>query len=785
MILTNAKYQLFGLAFKSKSLLFKFNYFITLFISLTLSQNMKKTTSLIITLLITFSFSFAQEEPDEEVFEMSLEELMNIEVVTASQSKQKATDAPATIHVITAEQIWDRGYQNLEELLEDIPEIEIQQKSVAEFSNHISLRGIAGNEKFMILQDGIRINSMAGTPHAVKANYSLANAKRVEIILGPASALYGVDAFSGIINIITRTGEEVDGTELNLSYGSFGTTEDALVLGYGNEDFSFNLTGSYYYSDEPFMPDYYEEEYSWYTDQYSQNGDMRLAPFAPNVIVPTGTPQEYETPTESYYIDAGINIKDFEFGYTRNQEQHNSSVGMQPDYNIYAKEALFRIILESAYAIHDYNPDDKKWSIRSKISLGSYELSPESEFLNTFTSYRPGFKYAFHRAFTLTERFSYTINSNSSIIGGFSFQDITALPKSGDLPTKFDKDVPSDLQNLYYLGTNTTDNAGNDLTIFQDFYYIEQRNFGFFAQYQNKFSDLINMTLGLRYDLNTRYESSINPRAGLVISPSDQLKFKVLYGEAFLAPSVYKAFQHFGSFITVDGAGDPTSDPNQTTGLGGPFWHLTNPDLQPEKVRTGEIGGSFIKGDFGVSFDVYYNHLEQLIGRTVEFNQTFKGIPIDAVERPINQGNAETYGFTVKFDGYHKLGGLTIQEYAAYSYSDGEIDGAHLPFSAQHTIKAGVMAKIGNFSFNPRLIYRTESLHPTRVDTNGDPESNDSFALVNFFSRYELNDKVSFYLKIRNLLDQRFYNVSLAQDEGFAATPQDPIRIMGGVQFKF
>lgn len=745
---------------------------------------MKKLFSIIVISLLSFSITLAQEESDEEMFEITLEELMNIEVVSASQSKQKATDAPATIYVINADQIRDRGYQNLEELLEDIPEIEIQQKSVAEFSNHISIRGIAGNEKFMILQDGVRINSMAGTPHAVKANYSLANAKRVEVILGPASALYGVDAFSGIINIITRTGAEIDGTELNASYGSFGTTDDALVIGYGNEDLSFNLVGSYYYSDEPVMPDFYKDEYAWFTNEYSQNGNMPLAPFAPNVIVPTGAPLAYETPTKSYFIDAGVNVGDFEFGYTRNQEQHNSSIGMKPEYNIYAKDALFRIILESAYAIHDYAPENKKWAVNSNISLGSYELHPESKFINTFTGYRQGFKYAFHRAFTITERFSYKFNESSSIIGGFSFQDITALAKSGDLPFKFDKDVPADLQNLYYVGTNSTDNNGNDLTIFQDFYYVEQRNLGAFAQYQNELSELIKLTLGLRYDFNTRYGSSINPRAGLVFSASNQLKFKLLYGESFLAPSVYKTYQHFGSFITVDNNGDATSDPNQTVGLSGPFWHLTNPNLEPEKLRTIEFGGSYIKGDLGLSFDAYYNDISDLIGAEVQFNQTFKGVSIGAVERPVNQGSAETYGFTVKLDAFQSIGSVNLQSYLAYSYSDGEIEGRNLPFSAEHTIKAGVQAKVGRFSINPRIIFRTESLHPTLTDVNGNPESNDSYALVNLFSRYQITDKISVYLKIRNLLDQKYYNISLGQDESFAATPQDPIKIMGGFRLK-
>lgn len=746
----------------------------------------------LICLFLCFSLSalYAQDTKKEKTsepdyLEMTLEELMNIEVVSASQSKQKATDAPATIHVITEEQIAERGYFNLEELLEDVPEIEIQKKSVAEYSNYISVRGIAGNEKFLILLDGVRINSMAGTPHVVGANYSLANAKRVEIILGPASALYGVDAFSGIINIITKTGAEMNNTSVMMSLGNFGTTEDAVSLGYGNEDFSVNVTGSYYYSDEPFFPDYYEEEYAWYTNQYSENGNMRLAPFLPDVIVPTGAPKAYETPTKAYFFDAGVNIGDFEVGYTRNSESHNSSVGMKPEYNIYTKDAVYEVLIENVYGNHKFTSENEKWTIQSNLSLGSFELTPDSKFLNTFTSYRDGYKYAYHRAFTIREQASFQINSHSSIVGGISFQDINGLAKSGDLPFKFDKDIPTDLQGLYYLGTNTVDMNGNDLTIYQDFYHITQQNFGSFAQYQNKFSDALSLTLGMRYDYNTRYGSSINPRAGLIWSASSALKIKLLYGEAFLAPSIYKAYQHYGSFITVDADNNSTNDPAQTAGLFGPFWHLTNPDLKPEKLRTGEVGLSYVKNNISIAFDGYYNDISDLITNDLIFDQTFNGVNVGAVEVPVNQGEAYTYGFTTKLDYFLQTGGMTLKNYLSYSFSDGEIAGNPLSYSARHTVKAGIVAKFGKFSINPRIIYRSESLHGIRRDAEGNLESNDAFALVNLFSRYTINDHVSVFLKVKNLLDQRYYNVALAQDEGFATTPQDPIRILGGVTVKF
>ena len=148
-------------------------------------------------------------------FEASLQELLdeevdyenlwsNARVMTASRSVERIGTAPATIYVITDEQIRKRGYTSLEDVLADIPEIEIQQKANNYTNSYYSIRGIGGNERFVILQDGIRINSITGVLHPVQNNFGIYHAKQIEIILGSASALYGADAFSGIVNIITK-----------------------------------------------------------------------------------------------------------------------------------------------------------------------------------------------------------------------------------------------------------------------------------------------------------------------------------------------------------------------------------------------------------------------------------------------------------------------------------------------------------------------------------------------------------------------------------------------------
>jgi len=137
--------------------------------------------------------------------ELSLETLMNINVITATGSEQKISEAPATMNVITSKQIEERGYEQLEDALRDIPGIDfIHLNGYA--PTLIYFRGMYGAENLraLLMIDGIPENNIIGGNDMAGPAYSLHNVKRIEVIWGPASALYGANAFGGVINIITK-----------------------------------------------------------------------------------------------------------------------------------------------------------------------------------------------------------------------------------------------------------------------------------------------------------------------------------------------------------------------------------------------------------------------------------------------------------------------------------------------------------------------------------------------------------------------------------------------------
>jgi iron complex outermembrane receptor protein len=732
-----------------------------------------------------------------------LKEIYEVEVVTASKKSEKASDAPATVYVVTQSMIKKRGYSNLEEVLEDIPGVEIQHKSTAEYENYITVRGIAGNEKLVILMDGYKISPTDNTPSTVGTNYPIIGVKQIEVILGPASALYGPDAVNGVINIITKKGRDVNGVEISSSYGLDNTTNNYFVAGTEVDGLSIMLTGHLYHSDEPYLPDYYKDEYSWYLNEYKNGGKVKILPETGGLEIPLGESEEYSTPTNSYSIHAKLNYRNFELGYFRTQESHNTSIGGRPEYNLYVEDAVYKTIVETAYLQHKFLSSNKKLNLQSSIWFGSYELHPDSMFNNQFTAFNRAYKYGFGRTVKLEEQFSFQINKNHSVIAGLTYDKNNSLPESSDLPRKYNTNLTGDEQGLEYPGTNLTDKDGNDLRIYQDFYYVEYDNIGTYLQYQGKFFDIVNATLGSRYDYNTRYGSSINPRAGLVFFLGS-FTWKLLYGMAFLAPSPYLSYQHYGAFLPT--TEDPDNPNSPITGLFGPFWRLPNSDLEPERLSTFETTLSYKPARYmNFSLNLYYQKLTNIITSEVNANLTeFKGIPVSTIVTRTNQGESLTYGGTLQITSFLKVNSkINLNPYLAYSYSDGDLDGNILPYTAKHTIKGGIDIKLWNVLFSTRGLYKTRTYHkfanevfrenasPSDYGSSSlDAVSSPSYFLLNMSLRYENifnTDKfnLSIFLNVNNVLDSRYYNVALADSEGFIATPQDPIRVLGGLVYKW
>ncbi len=188
--------------------------------------------TLLVTWLSIFHTSQLQAKDLTDYFAMSLEELLNVEVITASKRSQTVNKAPAMVYVVSAEDIDHRGYSILSDVLRDLPGFDVTEYGGAEFGTDISVRGVPGNNKVILLYDNVRVNSPGGEPLQVRGDISVRHAERIEIVYGPGSTLYGQDAINAVINVVTKTGDSHRASEVSVTTGEHAYKE--AFLSYAN-----------------------------------------------------------------------------------------------------------------------------------------------------------------------------------------------------------------------------------------------------------------------------------------------------------------------------------------------------------------------------------------------------------------------------------------------------------------------------------------------------------------------------------------------------------------------
>ncbi|MBS1718042.1 MAG: TonB-dependent receptor plug domain-containing protein [Armatimonadetes bacterium] len=182
---------------------------------------------------------------------MSIEELMKIEVTSASKKTQPLNTAPAAITVITHDDIKRSGARSLAEALRLVPGIQIARTTqnyyaiTARGFNNANFDGSFGN-KLLVLIDGRSIYiPYTSTVYWEVADLLLEDVDRIEVIRGPGGSLYGANAVNGVINIITRSAAATQGGLLIGSAGTLELEREAFRYGWKQGDAAFRIFGKH------------------------------------------------------------------------------------------------------------------------------------------------------------------------------------------------------------------------------------------------------------------------------------------------------------------------------------------------------------------------------------------------------------------------------------------------------------------------------------------------------------------------------------------------------------
>jgi len=687
------------------------------------------------------------------IFDLTLEDLLNIKVTSVSGVEETIADAPASIVVITEQDIRLRGYHSLNEIFSDLPGFD---SYVLNSSRYINAYQRGYRTPFMsrtlFLVNGRTQNHLWDQVAYTERQWPLSNIERIEVLYGPASAIYGPNAFLGVINLITKDGSELDNgedkVETRLAYGSWNTVNlDMSVRGNHNK-FHYAISAKLYQSDEPDLSDF-GIDYGWNSNELYGSEDI----WGPLLQLKTHGTQlgKYANPADDWGIMAELGYGKFQLSYSN----WEISEGYGPSNAADKSQAGVRWIKNATeYALTHVGSLLDTVNITTLLSYRTSQLSggwAEASIAadDAAYSYISFSDWDTQNSATLFEQdYEHRLNHNWQLNGGIKFE-YKELTKAFDVcgywsgslcssgaeppgPLGFGAGVFDSRSDTYELqpGTSGTIPASN---------INKTKNYGAYLQaiYDQ---DNWRVSTGLSYYNNSDYGSSSNPRISVLYRLNELSRIKLLYGESFQEPPNILLF-------------------------GGWNGRRANPDLNPETLKNYEIIYQFQQKIWQHELSLYQT----------EFNNVIK-------EEALNAGQRTVTGFEyrgrVQFDNFIAAS-KQITGYLYYTYTDNsssihyEYDHVDDEFGgtsngwfegstdigdiSPHKLNVGINMPIkDNWNINIRGQYHGSTKLYSRNRLRAQGEDLDAYTVVNLALSYYLND-IGITLRVDNLFNEKYF----------------------------
>lgn len=508
-------------------------------------------------LLLCFSFvSFAEQDID--LFSLELAELAHIKI--ASKQEQTVYSSPSSVSVITREQIKNMGITSLQNLLNFVQGFQSTRDIEQGTANRISIRGrsTALSESVLIQIDGQKVNDLyTGGISILNRMLDLNFVKQIEIIRGPGSALYGSNAFLGVINIITDTTKN----EANIAVDSVGGIASSILL---------NTTLNN------------EHQLNAYLSLFKQTGDNYF------LTDQYGISEHVKDPIQGGDIYVKYQLENFLFSARYMQRKLNDFIGFGAIGNNINSENTKqwsvsaeydnKILEDLSYHILVSHSADE-WDNFALLIPKDVEIEPNFALDENFV----GGPYLTSNTSKAAIDLSYPLNNNNLLSFGTAFE--TAEITDVYTYTSHDLFTLESYGEIILL-------AGDD-----SFNQLEKRTItSFYIQDQIKVNQALEITAGVRFDKYNDFGSSTNPRLAVVWKPSDNNSIKFIYGTAFRAPNFLELY-----------------DRNNYIDFG-------NVDLNAEEVTTTEIAWLTAFSNWQFEVTAFDNKFKELIvlGEPVE-----------------------------------------------------------------------------------------------------------------------------------------------------------------------
>ncbi len=619
-------------------------------------------------------------------------------ITIATKHETLISKAPSIATVITSRQIRQMGFRTLVDVLKIVPGFYVSMDETGE--REIAVRGILddASQKVKVLIDGHSVNN----PWSGGAMWSfhdlvVENAKRIEVIRGPGSALHGQNAFLAVVNIITKDTADIDGVQVTASGGSFDTQNYNLL--FGKEYGDLKISGFFDYFD---------------TEGFSRKIEQDILSPASFSMSPGRSQNENEKTDLNLKLSydnleiKGKYMHKRREGYIGIDHALNDDTSIKDTYAY--SELIYKWFLGEKLKViprvyYDYYKWDNVFGTRPKGFVDQFTRSfPDGirglvGFEQTTIGFENQVNYRVFEGNKLTFGFQYEwIHQNDVRSSDYSFHPLTFAPLASR------QDFSSDLPFARRTAT--------------------RQIWALYMQDEWSITKDIDLTMGVRHDHFTRFEGTTNPRVGLIWRFMEEARLKLLFATAFRAPNFFELFT----------ANNPVL--------------LGDPNLDPEKINTFEIGlGYNFSKHIRGNINYFYNRIRDRIVR----------VPVRTGRQIQNSGGARIQGIEAEFKADF---GNDNYVFANYSFQDAEEtrNRNRLPDVPVHNANIGINAELCKYA-NANLTTLLSGPRPredgdTRRDIPAQALVNLTLIGKNFIDKFEIRGSVF------NLFDKSYYDPS-------------------------
>ena len=559
-------------------------------------QWLVKSKTLIRSIFFSFvlginAFAKASVDDMDDFFSMSPSELADLSVTIATGTPKPIFQSAAVTSVVTAEQIKVMGATELHEVLETIPGLHVSIQPVT-YDYIYTMRGIrnTNNSQVLILLDGNRFSvpfqgrSMTGLELPVE------NIKQVEVIRGPGSAMYGADAFAGVINIITKKAKDIDGTTIGGRVGNFNT--QSIWGQHGSQWAGWDVAASlqYHHTNGDDVRIIKADSQSFLDSQLGTNA--------------SNAPGAMQTQFESWNAHLNLQRKHWDLGFWAYNSESGLRAGVAGALDLTGKANSEQYMGSIKFSTEDWFDE---WEflahasyLYTDLQTNQLQVFPRNTVLPIGVNGNINFTDPVSQV-TFTNGVIDKIGRTqqmpsiqlSAIYKGFQKHQIRiqAGYRYEKIKTREVKNFgPGVLRPQSPQATvfgALTDVTGTDNIYLPDW---DRSIWSLALQDEWQIAQDWYLTTGLRFDHYSDFGATVNPRLALVWNINDQLTSKILYGRAFRAPS----------FSEQGNQNNPVL--------------IGNPDLEPEIINTIELAFDYRPIEtLRTGINLYYYSIEDLI----------------------------------------------------------------------------------------------------------------------------------------------------------------------------